>query len=255
MPTGARRLTTRGTIRAVLWLQVAFALLLLSWDALRVLPTLALPSPAPPVTEPVRPGDQTRRYRPRELPERRPGLPFEMPDGMPSRLSFDLDGEVLRLTGQIAEGDGARFAEELTRLAPPPATVALLSPGGSVMDALAIGRAIRAAGIDTVVEEGAACFSACPYVLAGGVERQVHRAAQVGVHQHYFGENTYLPAFVAVEDIQRGQGEVMAYLDTMGVSPLVMRHGLETPPDEIYILLPEELAGYDLATGIVPQEE
>ena len=72
----------------------------------------------------------------------------------------------------------------------------------------------------------------------------IDATASVGVHQHYFGESSLLPAFVAVEDIQRGQGEVMGYLAEMGIDPLVMRHALATPPNEIYLLLPEELDRY-----------
>lgn len=246
------RVTARGAIRWILGLQVGLALTMLGGDFLRAVPTLALPSAAPPASEPVAPGDQTRRYAPRELPERRPGLPFTMPDSMPSRLSFEADGTTLRLVGQIAEGDGARFADHLAGLARTPERVALLSPGGSVADALAIGRAIRAAAIPTEMERGAVCFSACPYILAGGAERRVHRSARVGIHQHYFGENVMLPAFVAVSDIQRGLSEVVGYLDEMGVDPLMLRHGLETPPDEIYILLPDELEDYGLATSLVP---
>ena len=70
----------------------------------------------------------------------------------------------------------------------------------------------------------------------------------MGVHQHYFGENTALPAFLAVEDIQRGQADVMAHLDAMGVDVRVMQHALSTPPEAIYVLLPEELEDYALTT-------
>ena len=61
------------------------------------------------------------------------------------------------------------------------------------------------------------------------------------MHQHYFGESTILPAFAAVEDIQRGQGLLMRYPDQMGIDPLIMQHALITSPDEIYVLMPEEL--------------
>jgi hypothetical protein len=254
MAARGARFSARGAIRGILWLQVALALLLIGGDAARVLPRIAWPTTAPPASEPVRPGDQTRRYAPRELPERRPGLPFTVPDSMPSRLGFEVTGTVMRLTGQIAEGDGLRFAEALARRDPAPQVVALLSPGGSVMDALAIGRTLREAGLATRVEEGAFCFSACPYILAGGVEREVHRDGRVGVHQHYFGESVILPALVAVENIQRGQAEVMGFLDEMGVSPLLMRHALETPPAEIYVLLPDQLADYALATSVLPAD-
>jgi hypothetical protein len=96
---------------------------------------------------------------------------------------------------------------------------------------------------------GEFCYSACPYLLAGGEAREIDAQASVGVHQHYFGENSLLPAFVAVEDIQRGQGDVMAYLDEMGIDPLVMQHALATPPDEIYVLLEEELQRYGFISG------
>ena len=65
---------------------------------------------------------------------------------------------------------------------------------------------------------------------------------------YFFGENIALPAFLAVEDIQRGQGEVMGYLIGVGIDPAVMRHALVTPPDEIYLLLPDELETYRLTT-------
>ncbi len=253
MATEAKGFSASRAIKGILWLQLGLALLLIGGDFARVLPSLVFPTSAPPASEPIRPGDQTRRYAPRDLPERRPGLPFAFPDSMPTRLAFEADGTTLRLTGQIAEGDGGRFAEHLAGLSTPPQRIALFSPGGSVRDALQIGRAIREAGLPTLMEDGAFCFSACPYILAAGTERDVHRGAQVGVHQHYFGENTILPAFVAVEDIQRGQGEVMAYLDEMGVSPLLMRPALQTPPDEIYILLPEELSETELATRLTPE--
>ncbi len=256
MMAARMRLGQASTHRAIRWLlglQIGLGLMMIGGDFLRAIPSLALPSAAPPASEPIAPGDQTRRYAPRELPDRRPGLPFTVPDAMPTRLTFEADGATLRLVGQIAEGDGARFADHLAALATPPERVALLSPGGSVADALAIGRAIRAADLPTVMEDGAVCLSACPYMLAGGSLRSVDRGARVGVHQHYFGENVILPAFVAVADIQRGLSEVVAYLDEMGVEPSMLQHGLETPPDEIYILLPDELEAYRLATELLPE--
>jgi hypothetical protein len=53
---------------------------------------------------------------------------------------------------------------------------------------------------------------------------------------------------MAVEDIQRGQGEVMEYLSDMDIDPLIMRHALLTPPDEIYLLTPDEMQTYNLTT-------
>ncbi|RVT84075.1 hypothetical protein DXV76_10265 [Rhodobacteraceae bacterium CCMM004] len=245
------RIGPGAVIKGILGVQIALAGLLFAGDLGGVWPRLDFGPRAPQIDQPVRPGDQTRRYRPADRPAAPPGRPFPAVTEMPERLSFapaSLDGDpVLRLTGQIAPGDAERFADWLDAATEEPSALILNSPGGSVADALAIGQRIRDAGLDTRMVPGDICLSACPYVLAGGVTRRVDDAALVGVHQHYFGENTVQPAFMAVEDIQRGQGEVMAYLDRMGVDPLLMQPALMTPPDEIYILMPEELMRYRLA--------
>lgn len=246
-------------LRLMLGAQCVLALLVVTSD----LPTdmlrgLSGGEPQSPAIEvPVAPGNQTRHFEPRRLPAARPeGPDFPAGTPVPSRLEFaevsigDRAGAVL-LTGGIAEGDARRFSEWLQAQPEPPTAFGLHSPGGAVGEALEIGRLIRATGIPVVIASGASCFSACPYILAGGEEREVSRGALVGVHQHYFGENTYLPAFLLVSDIQVGQGEVMAYLDEMGIDPMMMAKALMTPPDDIYILLPEELEGFGLATVLV----
>lgn len=244
---------TRRILRWVLWLQVGFALILFSSDFARILPQLAWPSRAPQLTDPVAPGDQTRRFRPDRIAPRPDGPGTDRPvpasTEMPSRLLFeaaDWNGAPsLTLTGQIAPGDAGRLADFLAT-APAPETVFLNSPGGSVQDALAIGRSLRTIGAETRMSASDICLSACPYILAGGTARDVAPGAMVGVHQHFFGENVALPAFLAVEDIQRGQGEVMGYLIEMGIDPAIMEPALLTPPDEIYVLVPEELDRFGL---------
>ena len=244
---GEARSSAAPVARALKWLlglQIAIGLLLAAGDMLDGPGDLGLPAlprlgPSAPATDtPVRPGDQTRRFTPSApLPEYR---------DLPERLAILRDGTTVTLRGGIGEGDAQRVTDAFRE--DPPETVRLVSPGGSVGDALAIGRAIRAAGAATVVPAGAPCMSACPYMLAGGRERTAGTDASVGVHQHYFGESTVLPAFMAVEDVQRGQAEVMAYLQEMGIDPLLMGHAMSTPPDEIYVLLPEEMARYRLTT-------
>lgn len=245
-------LTPGAVIKAMLGLQLGMAVVMFSSDIMDGWRGFALAPTAPALDQPVAPGDQRRRYRPGALPPGPANRPFPAPVDMPARLRFEQleqDGTpILRLTGEIAPGDGQRFADWIETATTQPATVMLNSPGGSVTDALDIGRQVRALGLDSELAAGDLCLSACPYVLIGGVHRRVDAAAAVGLHQHYFGESTVLPAFMAVENIQRGQGEVMEYLDEMGVDPMMMRHALITPPDEIYILLPEELERYQIVT-------
>lgn len=230
------------TLSLVLLFQLGIGVLLVVGDiqngALR-LPRL-MPD-APRLGEPIRPGDQRRQFSPADLPNL---LPAREAGPLPERLTLTYEDAVWRLEGQIAAGDAPRLIAQIERAEPPVTEMILQSQGGSVTDALQLGRHLRAAGIDLRVLPGEVCYSACPYLLAGAVARDIAPSASIGVHQHYFGENTLLPAFIAVEDIQRGQGEVMGYLDEMGIDPLVMRHALATPAAEIYILLPEELRRY-----------
>ncbi|MFC6637642.1 hypothetical protein GV827_20130 [Sulfitobacter sp. JBTF-M27] len=238
----------RRVLTSVLFFQLGLAGLLFWGDLRNGLRLPGFGPSAPALTEPIRPGDQTRRYRPDRAPA--PGQP--MPTSpLPDRLVLTMieAGASALLEGSIAAGDGDRMAKELDALPQQPRRIILNSPGGSVQEALALGRFLRAEGFNTALRDGDICYSACPYLLASGVARDIPDGGSVGVHQHYFGESTLLPAFVAVEDIQRGQGEVMGYLDEMGIDPLVMRHALVTPPDEIYILVPEELRSYKFTTN------
>jgi hypothetical protein len=202
---------------------------------------------APGLDQPVRPGDQRRLFDPGYRPRTGPAPSSPLPD----RLTLTpVDGATYRLEGEIAEGDAERIRKQTLEATPRPERLILQSGGGVVQEALALGRFIRAQQIDTRMLPGEVCYSACPYLLAAGVRREIPGEASVGVHQHYFGESTLLPASFAVEDIQRGQGEVMLYLDAMGIDPMVMQHALTTPPDEIYVLLPEQLQEY----GFIPSE-
>ncbi|WP_101339975.1 hypothetical protein [Cereibacter azotoformans] len=230
----------RRAIWAMLILQVAIGAALIGMDLARPAP----PSPADlfaPATVP-----QMRPYRPDVRPA--PGTDGPQMRPMPARLEFAHEEGRVAVTGQIAQGDAARFARFLEEQALRPDTIALDSSGGVVAEALLIGRQIRALGAATEVGGGGVCLSACPYLLAGGDPRRVRPGGLVGVHQHYFGENSLLPAFLAVEDVQRGQAEVMRYLDRMGIDPRLMMHGMETPAREIYILDAERMEELRLVT-------
>lgn len=202
---------------------------------------------APGLDKPVRPGDQRRQFDPNRMP--RPNGPA--PSGpLPDRLTLTaLDAGIYRLEGGIEPGDADRIGKQILQATPKVETLVLQSPGGIVDEALDLGRFIRAQGIKTEMRSGEICYSACPYILAAGTQRRIDDDASVGVHQHYFGESTILPASFAVEDIQRGQAGVMVYLDAMGIDPLVMQHALSTPPEEIYVLLPEQLEAYGFTGG------
>lgn len=242
LPDTPPQSSERRTLRWLLGGQVVLAVLLIVIDLGPTLPGLFSGSNAPELTQPVVPGDQRRLYDPSA-----PGV--EIDGDMPRRLTALplTEGDVvgLGLRGAILPGDGERIVAALR--AEPPAFVTLDSPGGSVSDALEIGRAVRELGAETRLTDRAICLSACPYIFVGGTSRAIADGARLGVHQHSFGESTILPTFLAAEDIQRGQAEVLDHLVAMGIDLRIMGPALATPADEIYILTPAELNEWKVA--------
>lgn len=233
--------TPQRAIRAVLVSQVVLALAIVGLDLWQ-----SPPAAAPGMFAPPAQGPSVRPYRP-DLRPGSPGGPAMRP--MPDALEFSQQDGAIRILGQIAPGDAGRFLAWLDQARPDETRVSLDSSGGSVSDALEIGRAIRSTGLATEVADGSVCLSACPYMLAGGTSRSVAAEGVVGVHQHYFGQNTILPAFMAVRDLQRAQARVIDYLAEMGVDLRLLSHAFRTPPDEINILTPEQLRELSLVTA------
>ncbi|MEL7465809.1 MAG: hypothetical protein AAFN79_17195 [Pseudomonadota bacterium] len=212
---------------------------------------------------PVAPGDQTRRYDPAAVPGRedrgrRPDAPLDLPREM-GQLTFrfvdsDAYGRIMALEGAIAPGDAQRFDAALADAETPPVFVSLHSPGGSLSDALAIGKAVREAGLNTLVVADGACVSACPTILFGGVERHVSADAWIGMHQSYLANVSMIATRRAVSQVQTLQGEVIGFARDMGVDPGVHVHALTTPPEDVYFLLPEQIEEYRVATTLIADE-
>ncbi|MEA2978455.1 MAG: hypothetical protein QOF09_278 [Alphaproteobacteria bacterium] len=134
-------------------------------------------------------------------------------------------------------------------------TVALDSDGGSVLGALALGRAIRKLGMTTTVgktidlgatdggkkraklQARAYCESMCAFVLLAGVERRVPAEARVMVHQIWLGDRRDDPtaASYSAEDlvvVQRDIGRLARYTFEMGGGVDLLEIALKIPPWE-----------------------
>ena len=107
-------------------------------------PTLDLPSLVPSILAPLLPGGDKRL------------VPLLQPEGAMARpMTFELvSGGKLMATGTITPGISEAFAAEVSRRGDYIKTVALNSPGGSVADALTMGRLIRERKLATEVEAG-----------------------------------------------------------------------------------------------------
>jgi len=89
---------------------------------------------------------------------------------------------VLIAHGDIKVGDSEQLRSVLNRTNISAATVYLDSSGGSVGESFRIGALIRERRLGTVVPNSAECASACVFVFAGGIVREVHPGGKVGVH-------------------------------------------------------------------------
>lgn len=184
----------------------------------------------------------------------RPAL-TSTPELLDAPLVIQLQGGgVLSLTGTIDPGSAQRFADEIAARGEYVSAVLLDSPGGSVDDALDMGRLILEKGLSTQVVDGGLCASSCPLIFAAGTERQAGREAAIGVHQVYAAALSASPvdalavAGVAMADAQTATAEITRHLQEAGVDTALWLHALETPPDQLYYFTPEEMERYALVT-------
>ena len=203
-------------------------------------PAPSLPGMVPGILAPLLPGGDKRQ------------MPLPQPDGALARpMTFELvSGGKLMATGTITPGSSQSFAAEVGKRGDYVKTVVLNSPGGSVTDALAMGRLIRERKFATEVEAGKYCASSCPLVFAGGVERRAGDRATIGVHQvAALRSAANRPPRDEMSVAQNISARCQRYLADMGVSLQVWVHAMETPHDRLFVFKPDELKSLNMVTA------
>ncbi len=203
-------------------------------------PALNLPSLVPSILAPLLPGGDKRL------------MPLPQPDGVLARpMTFDLvSGGRLMATGTIMPGLSEGFAAEVSKHGDYIRTVVLNSPGGSVTDAMAMGRLIREKKFATEVEAGKYCASSCPLMFAGGVERRAGSRAAIGVHQVAVSATPALgPPRDEMSIAQNISARCQRYLGDMGISLQAWVHAMETPHDRLFVFKPDELKSLNIVTA------
>lgn len=205
-------------------------------DTRQSTPGLSLPA----ILAPLLPGGDQR------------GVPMPRPDGaLAKAMTFELvSGGRLMATGTITPGISEAFATEISKRGDYVKTVVLNSPGGSVSDALAMGRLIREKKLATEVEAGKLCASSCPLMFVGGNERRAGDKAAIGVHQVFSPNPPDLSApRDEMSDAQRISARCQRYLGDMGINLQVWVHAMETPKDRLFVFKPDELKNLNLVTA------
>jgi hypothetical protein len=142
-------------------------------------------------------------------------------------ISKGKSGEIdlILIEGEILKGDEKVFkniAFSIER-----AIVVLDSPGGLVMPALEIGKAIRLKGYATAVTD-TSCTSACAIVWLAGETRFLTKKSKVGFHAVYVedADGKKLPAGV-------GNALVGSYLNSLGLSEKIVTFVTVAGPDSM----------------------
>jgi hypothetical protein len=202
-------------------------------------PALSLPRLVPSIFAPLL-SDGGKRLMP--LPQSEGALAKPM--------TFELvGGGRLMASGTITPGVSQSFAAETERHSEYIRTVVLNSPGGSVTDALTMGRLIREKRLATEVEAGKYCVSSCPLVFAGGVDRRAGEKATIGVHQMTAIRSAANgPPRDAMSVAQNISARCQRYLGEMGISLQVWVHAMETPHDMLFVFKTDELKSLNLVT-------
>jgi hypothetical protein len=231
---------------------IAAAILVLAYDYYEMAAGTGAEEAGITENEPQTATPDSPSFLPSILPALRPGgdhrMPYRKPDGrLAEKMTFDLasDGKLMA-TGLIVPGSAEAFKAEVDKRGSYIKTVTLNSPGGSVRDAIAIGRLIRDKKFATEVENGNLCASSCPLAFAGGVERHADEKAAIGVHQVFSPSDD--PAANTMDQAQRISADCQKYLVEMGVDPRLWIHAMETPKEELYRLKSDELISLKLAT-------
>jgi hypothetical protein len=177
-------------------------------------------------------------------------VPARKADGAlakPMTFSLGKNGRLVA-TGMIAPGSAEAFASEVNARGEYIRTVVLNSPGGSVGDALEMGRLIRAKGFATEVEKDRICVSSCPLVFVGGAKRAAGANAIIGVHQVFAPDPAEAARHDTMSEAQRVSARCQRYLAEMGIDLKMWVHAMETPKDQLFIFSANELRELNIVT-------
>ncbi|WGI22395.1 hypothetical protein [Amylibacter sp. IMCC11727] len=157
-------------------------------------------------------------------------------------FDFDIDSKTLTVFGPVDVGFYHRFKSQIL-LHQGVEIVSLGSGGGSVADAIFAGKLIRSLGIVTEIHSN--CYSACPLIYAGGIERRMWASnARLGFHQVYNEMGPVAPTHEIYDDI-------IDYFLSMGISPQKPLTWMWSAfPEEMYEATPQEVCATGLATWV-----
>lgn len=129
-------------------------------------------------------------------------------------------------------GNPGKFAKRI---------VLLDSIGGSVPEAIKMGRLLRETGFAALVPATGVCQGSCVYLLAAGRDRTVR--GYVGIHRPYYPNGDSARAESAYNGVKYSPA---AYFREMHIPPSLAEAMHSVDPQNMRVLSPQELARYRL---------
>lgn len=157
----------------------------------------------------------------------------------------DTKTRYIRVSGSIRPGD-ALVLRGILGAEPDPSVVIFNSPGGSVTEALEMGRDIRRHAASTYVGKGQQCVSACILAFVGGVRRAVARGGELGSHQFYWPDGGAPAGEAATAMTQKLSASVLRHFIALDVDPEALTLIMETPPERMLVFKPDLLERFRL---------
>ena len=200
-----------------------------------------------------------------------PAIVFYVATGGPNSCGHGCD-KWIAADGTIDERAAQRLRQLLRKLAGRKLPVFLHSPGGDASAAMEIGRLLRketlAVSVGRTAPDGCdadklyddackalkhdgvtadlndivtMCNSACVYVLAGGFERLIPPAAQLGIHSVKIQPRTPVSAAIIAVARKRADQRIDAYLREMGVDRALLMEANAIPYQSVRFLRRDEI--------------
>jgi len=159
--------------------------------------------------------------------------------------TLDRGVEAIFITGDIHEGDDARFGDFSRRF--PRAVIYLESAGGALVPAIEIGKLVRARRHATAVLDGSTCTSACALIWIAGTPRYLAPQSRLGFHASYSDEGGRL--------VETGVGNAMVghYLSQLDLSEDAAVFATIASPYEINWLTAENSGEAGIAFEAAPR--
>jgi hypothetical protein len=158
-----------------------------------------------------------------------------------------MDFRFIHATGTFVNGTAEEFQSFVQRRRIEGGAVVILdSDGGSVAEALSMGRIIRRKGFNTEVDDGGGCFSSCTIAFLGDIRRSVF--GQFGVHR--VSSSAHLSPEEALDIGQIALAEIAKYAADMGVSPDYVLALTSVGSADINLLSREQMKEYKIITAL-----